>query len=43
MTAFQTRYLATRLTEALRDVHRVAVSRGARLGDPVPGEWPVTP
>jgi hypothetical protein len=29
--AIQLRYLAARLTEALRDVHRVAESRGARL------------
>ncbi|NJP99024.1 hypothetical protein [Streptomyces zingiberis] len=29
-TAPQLRYLAARLTEALRDVHRIAESRGAR-------------
>ncbi|MFF7328655.1 hypothetical protein [Streptomyces sp. NPDC008150] len=34
-SAVQLRYLAARLAEALRDVHRVAESRGARL--PAPG------
>lgn len=31
------RYLAARLTEALRDGLRIAESRGARLGEPSPG------
>lgn len=30
-TAPQVRFLAERLTESLRDVHRIAESRGARL------------
>ncbi|CAL9464629.1 hypothetical protein [Streptomyces sp. enrichment culture] len=34
VTAPEIRYLAARLTEALRDVHRVARSRGARLPAP---------
>ncbi|MFD3560290.1 hypothetical protein ACFWVU_11540 [Streptomyces sp. NPDC058686] len=33
-TAPQLRFLAVRLTEALRDVHRIACSRGARLAVP---------
>ncbi|MFD3803341.1 hypothetical protein ACFWTC_06845 [Streptomyces sp. NPDC058619] len=35
VTTPQLRYLAARMTESLRDVHRIALSRGARL--PVPG------
>ncbi|MEU3775165.1 hypothetical protein AB0F11_18505 [Streptomyces sp. NPDC032472] len=34
-TAAQLRYLSARMAESLRDVHRVAVSRGARMADPV--------
>jgi hypothetical protein len=34
-TSPQLRYLAARLAEALRDVHRIAESRGARLLVPV--------
>ncbi|MFF1353609.1 hypothetical protein [Streptomyces sp. NPDC058297] len=33
-TAPQLRFLAARLAEALRDVHRIACSRGARLAAP---------
>jgi hypothetical protein len=33
-TAAQLRYLVARMTEALRDVHRIAESRGARLAGP---------
>ncbi|MFF1730881.1 hypothetical protein [Streptomyces sp. NPDC058247] len=33
-TTPQLRFLAARLTEALRDVHRIACSRGARLAVP---------
>ncbi|MFG3368941.1 hypothetical protein ACGF0K_28735 [Streptomyces sp. NPDC048156] len=33
-TSPQLRFLAARLTEALRDVHRIACSRGARLALP---------
>lgn len=32
-TAPQVHFLAARLTEALRDVHRIAESRGARIPD----------
>lgn len=34
-TPEQLRYVIARLAESLRDVHRVARSRGARLADPV--------
>ncbi|KIF00377.1 hypothetical protein PL81_41535 [Streptomyces sp. RSD-27] len=34
-TAAQLRYLGHRMAESLRDVHRIAVSRGARMADPV--------
>ncbi|MBP0456467.1 hypothetical protein [Streptomyces montanisoli] len=33
-TAPQVRFVADRLAESLRDVHRIAESRGARLPDP---------
>jgi hypothetical protein len=33
-TPHQLRFLAARLAEALRDVHRIAESRGARLPAP---------
>ncbi|MFG2945620.1 hypothetical protein [Streptomyces adustus] len=33
-TSAQLRFLAARLAEALRDVHRIAESRGARLAGP---------
>ncbi|MGX1549184.1 hypothetical protein [Streptomyces adustus] len=33
-TSAQLRFLSARLTEALRDVHRIAESRGARLAGP---------
>jgi len=33
-TSAQLHFLAARLAEALRDVHRIAVSRGVRLGVP---------
>ncbi|MDG9716728.1 hypothetical protein [Streptomyces sp. DH24] len=42
-TVVQVRFLAARLAEALRDVHRVAESRGARLPVPAyddPDGWP---
>ncbi|MFF1696524.1 hypothetical protein ACFVXC_23415 [Streptomyces sp. NPDC058257] len=45
-TAPQLHFLAARLTESLRDVHRIARSRGARLpvpddeADGLPGECP---
>lgn len=35
VTAPQLRYLAARMAESLRDVHRIALSRGARLPVPV--------
>ncbi|MFF2131886.1 hypothetical protein ACFVW1_42380 [Streptomyces olivochromogenes] len=35
VTAAQLRFLAARMAEALRDVHRIAESRGARLPVPV--------
>ncbi|MFF6995185.1 hypothetical protein ACFY93_09530 [Streptomyces sp. NPDC008313] len=41
-TAAQLRFLAARLVEALRDVHRVAESRGARLPAPA-NEEPAPP
>ncbi|MET8296104.1 hypothetical protein [Streptomyces sp. NPDC005180] len=34
-TGAQLRYLGRRMAESLRDVHRIAVSRGARMADPV--------
>ncbi|MEU3407465.1 hypothetical protein ABZ766_26450 [Streptomyces sp. NPDC006670] len=34
-TAAQLRYLGHRMAESLRDVHRIAVSRGARMAEPV--------
>ncbi|WSQ15519.1 hypothetical protein OG604_17240 [Streptomyces sp. NBC_01231] len=34
-TPVQLRFLAARMVEALRDVHRIAESRGARLPAPV--------
>jgi hypothetical protein len=34
-TQAQLRFLLARMSEALADVHRVAVSRGARLPAPV--------
>ncbi|MER5900390.1 hypothetical protein ABT150_09855 [Streptomyces mirabilis] len=34
VTAAQLRFLAARMAEALRDVHRIAESRGARLPRP---------
>lgn len=46
-TSAQLHFLAARMAEALRDVHRIAVSRGARLSvpacddadeSPVPGD-----
>jgi len=37
-TTAQLRFLVARMTEALRDVHRIAESRGARLPDPLGGE-----
>ncbi|MFC5675698.1 hypothetical protein [Streptomyces incanus] len=33
-TSVQLRFLASRMAEALRDVHRIAESRGARLSAP---------
>ncbi|CAM5409181.1 hypothetical protein BOQ63_024960 [Streptomyces viridifaciens] len=33
-TAAQLRFLAARLAESLRDVHRIAESRGARIPEP---------
>ncbi|WP_435864055.1 hypothetical protein [Streptomyces mirabilis] len=36
VTAAQLRFLAARMAEALRDVHRIAESRGARLPLPAP-------
>ncbi|MFF1742938.1 hypothetical protein [Streptomyces mirabilis] len=36
VTATQLRFLAARMAEALRDVHRIAESRGARL--PLPAQ-----
>ncbi|MFJ8510715.1 hypothetical protein [Streptomyces avermitilis] len=38
-TAAQLRFLAARMAEALRDVHRIAESRGARLPGPA-GDGP---
>ncbi|MFD3539739.1 hypothetical protein ACFWUQ_09600 [Streptomyces sp. NPDC058662] len=35
VTTPQLRYLAARMAESLRDVHRVALSRGARIPVPV--------
>uniref|UniRef100_A0AAU2VAX8 Uncharacterized protein n=1 Tax=Streptomyces sp. NBC_00003 TaxID=2903608 RepID=A0AAU2VAX8_9ACTN len=35
-TTAQLRFLLARMAEALRDVHRIAVSRGARLPGPEP-------
>lgn len=37
-TTAQLRFLVARMTEALRDVHRIAESRGARLRDPPGGD-----
>ncbi|MFF5722781.1 hypothetical protein [[Kitasatospora] papulosa] len=37
VTAVQLRYVAARLAESLRDVHRIARSRGARLAAPDAG------
>jgi len=34
-TSAQLRFLVARMTEALRDVHRIAESRGARLPAPI--------
>ncbi|MFF4367492.1 hypothetical protein [Streptomyces sp. NPDC001594] len=34
-TGAQLRYLGRRMAESLRDVHRIAVSRGARMAEPV--------
>lgn len=34
VTAAQLRYVVARLAESLRDVHRIARSRGARLAAP---------
>jgi hypothetical protein len=36
-TSAQLRFLAARMAEALRDVHRIAESRGARLPSPAYG------
>ncbi|MEW2401018.1 hypothetical protein [Streptomyces sp. NPDC046862] len=37
-TTAQLRFLVARMTEALRDVHRIAESRGARLPAPPSGD-----
>ncbi len=37
-TAAQLHFLAARMAEALRDVHRIAESRGARLHEPAYGD-----
>ena len=37
VTAVQLRYVVARLAESLRDVHRIARSRGARLAAPGAG------
>ena len=38
VTSAQLRFLVARMTEALRDVHRIAESRGARLPGPDSGQ-----
>ncbi|MFG2938335.1 hypothetical protein [Streptomyces sp. NPDC048282] len=37
-TAAQLHFLASRMAEALREVHRIAVSRGARIPSPAYGD-----